>query len=127
MINQAILVGRVGKIYDTRYYNDEKICSFSLATTEKGKDKPTTWHSVTAWAKLADIVTEYVTVGCTLYIQGRIEYQEYTTSDGILKNKTVIVAQKINILSSKNEKKQAEKQPETTQNADDLYKDDIPF
>ena len=59
------------------------MASFTLATTEKYKDKETTeWHRCTVWGALADVVDKYVRKGDKLAIIGRIRYREYEDRDG---------------------------------------------
>lgn len=133
MINQVILVGRVGKDPEIRYTTSNKaVAMFSIATNELGKDT-TTWHNVKAWEKQAELCEQYVKKGDLLYISGRIEYSE---KDG--KHYTAIVIQNMKFLSSKNDKQSQVsnkeppeppigQKPQAAAKADDLADDDIPF
>ena len=55
-INKAILIGNVGKDPDVRVFESgNKNASFSLATTERYRDRAgveqsiTDWHNIVAW------------------------------------------------------------------------------
>ena len=104
-LNKVILIGRVGKDPEIRYTADGKpVASFSLATSEKRKDKDnekTEWHNIVAWAKLAEIISEYVKKGNLLYCEGRIESHEYTGKDGNKKKQYNIVINAMQMLGSK--------------------------
>jgi single-strand DNA-binding protein len=54
------------------------VAKFSLATNERFKDKDgnwqdrTEWHNVTAWARTAEIVGEYLKKGSKVYVEGSL-------------------------------------------------------
>ena len=70
MVNKVILIGRVGKDPEIRTIsNGVKTASFSLATTEKYKDKEgkmqekTQWHNIQAWEKKAELAEKFIKKG----------------------------------------------------------------
>lgn len=76
MINQATLLGRVGKIDTKTTSNGTKICNFSIATSKRfvkdgQKQEKSTWHNVTAFQKLAEIADNYINVGDMIFVQAR--------------------------------------------------------
>lgn len=100
-INRVTLIGAVGKDPETRYTAAGlAITSFSLATSEKRKDKDevTQWHNCVTFGKLAEIVSQYVTKGSKLYLDGAIQYQEYE-NDGEKRYATKIVVNDLSMLS----------------------------
>ncbi len=87
--NKIILVGNLGKDPELRYTPDgTAVASFSLATNEKRKDKSgqfqdvTTWFKVTLWRKQAENASKYLTKGSPVYIEGRLNIEEWTDKDG---------------------------------------------
>ena len=87
--NKIILVGNLGRDPELRYTpQGTPVCSFSLATNERRKDKSgefqdhTTWFRVTLWDKKAEIAAQYLTKGKPVYIEGRLRMDEYTDRDG---------------------------------------------
>lgn len=142
MLNQAQIIGRVGRDPEKKQTNNgNSVVSFSVATTEKWKDKTTgekreatEWHRIVAFGKLADIVNEYATKGKLVYISGKITTRKYQAKDGSEKQTTEIVAENIRLLESM--KDVADKKDNTQQSAIldskadysfDSLDDDIPF
>jgi single-strand DNA-binding protein len=83
-VNQVTLVGRVGKDPDIRYtQKGDAIVSFSLATSEKYKDKEETqWHRVDVFGKLATLLKDYIVKGKQLYVQGQLVYDNWEDKQG---------------------------------------------
>ncbi len=85
MINKVILLGRVGSDPEVKISTrEEKFAGFSLATSERFKNKSgewqekTQWHRVVCWdPNIAKTVETYVKKGTTLYIEGQIETRQY--------------------------------------------------
>ncbi len=107
-VNKAILIGNLGKDPDNRYTpNGQAVTSFSLATTEKYKDKSgvqqarTEWHNVVCWGRLAEIARDYLKKGNPVYIEGRIQYRSYDDKEGIKRYRTEIVAEKLQLLGGR--------------------------
>jgi single-strand DNA-binding protein len=121
-MNLVILKGNVGKEPVTKQVKEHLVCQFSLAT--KGGRKDTTdWHNVTAWGKTAEIISKYVQRGSPLLVQGRIEYRKYTSKEGVEKFVTDIVAERVELLSSRKESDDS-----TSQNQGEAGDDfNIPF
>lgn len=82
-VNKVILLGRVGKEPEIRQVGDNKVANFSIATSEKFKDKSgnkvenTEWHNVVFWGKQAELIEQYVHKGDELYIEGSIKTETY--------------------------------------------------
>ena len=101
-LNKVMLIGRVGKDPEIKTTVGEKmVASFSLATSNNGRDKKTTWHNITAWEKIAETVSKYVSKGSLLYIEGRIQNRSYKTQSGETKYITDVVASSLILLESK--------------------------
>ena len=86
--NKIIIVGNLGKDPELRYTpQGTAVCSFSVATNEKRRDKSgesqdaTTWFRVTLWNKQAETASKYLTKGSQIYIEGRLRVEEWTDRD----------------------------------------------
>ncbi|MEO6049795.1 MAG: single-stranded DNA-binding protein [Pyrinomonadaceae bacterium] len=86
--NKIILVGNLGRDPELRYTpQGDAVCSFSMATNEKKKDKSgelqnvTTWFKVTLWRRQAETASKYLTKGSPVYIEGRLRIEEWTDRD----------------------------------------------
>jgi single-strand DNA-binding protein len=87
--NKIIIVGNLGRDPELRYTpQGAAVCSFSVATSEKRKDKTgemqdtTTWFKITLWDKKAEIASKWLTKGKPVYIEGRLRTEEWTDKDG---------------------------------------------
>ena len=87
--NKVIVVGNLGRDPELRYTpQGTAVCDFSVATSEKRRDKSgefqeiTTWFSVTTWGKQAETASKYLTKGRPIYIEGRLHIEEWTDRDG---------------------------------------------
>jgi len=110
-VNKVILVGHVGKNPEQRVFGSgESVTSFSLATSEKYKDKSgewkdqTEWHNISCFGKLSEIANKYVTKGTQVYIEGKIKTNKYTDKSGVEKYSTNIVVSSLQLLGSKEAK-----------------------
>ena len=105
-VNKVILVGNLGKDPELRYTpSGTAVCTFSLATTDRFKNKQgeqqerTEWHNIVVWAGLAEICGKYLTKGKQIYIEGRIQNRSYDDRDGNKRYITEIVANEMQMLS----------------------------
>jgi single-strand DNA-binding protein len=107
MLNQAQIIGRLGKDPEIRTPpGGQNVANFTLATTEKYKDRDgnpqerTEWHSCVAWGKLADIIGQYPKKGDLLFVQGKIETRSWE-KDGVKQYKTEINVHEMKMLGGK--------------------------
>jgi len=87
--NKIIVVGNLGRDPELRYTpQGQAVCNFSVATSEKKRDKAgelqevTIWFKVTTWGKQAETASKYLTKGKSVYIEGRLRVDEWTDRDG---------------------------------------------
>jgi len=109
-VNKATLLGNVGKDPEVKFLpSGSAVANFTLATSERFKDKSgefqerTEWHSLVAYQRLAEIVRDYVKKGSKLYIEGRIQTRSWDDKDGQKKYKTEIVVNELVLLSARGE------------------------
>jgi single-strand DNA-binding protein len=88
-VNKAIIVGNLGKDPELRYTpSGDAVCTFSVATSERYKDKSgqqqekTEWHNIVVWRKLAEICGQYLHKGSQVYLEGKITSRSYEKKDG---------------------------------------------
>jgi len=141
MLNQAQIIGHLGRDPETRYLpSGEAVTAFSIATTEKWKDKQTgeqkeatEWHRITAFGKLAEIIDQYVRKGSLVYIAGKITTRKWTDKDGIERYSTEIKADTMKMLGGRQDgadsapRSQSQGKPAAAQKNDSFIDDDIPF
>jgi single-strand DNA-binding protein len=108
MINKVILVGNLGAAPELRAtQSGTQVATFSVATSEKWKDKNgqqqenTEWHRIIAWAKLAEICGEYLDKGSKVYIEGKLQTRKWQDQNGNDKYTTEIIARDMKMLDGK--------------------------
>ncbi|MGD9342606.1 MAG: single-stranded DNA-binding protein [Desulfuromonadales bacterium] len=140
-VNKVILVGNLGKDPELRYTpSGTAVCTFSLATTDRFKNKQgeqqerTEWHNIVVWAGLAEICGKYLTKGKQIYIEGRIQNRSYDDRDGNKRYITEIVANEMQMLGRAGEQggggrasAPAEEPSQGSQEPPFNPDDDIPF
>ena len=106
-LNRATLIGNLGQDPELKTTpQGSSVCTISIATSEKYKDKngewqeSTDWHRVVLWDKLADIAKEYLRKGSKVFIEGRIKTRSYE-KDNETKYITEIVGNHLIMLSPK--------------------------
>ena len=111
-LNKVMLIGRLGadpEIRDTK--TGGRFATFSLATSERWKDKSgeqqerTEWNRVVVFQEgLIPVIEKYVTKGSNVFIEGKLQTRKYEDKDGVEKYTTEVVLQGFNssfkILSS---------------------------
>lgn len=110
-VNKVILVGNLGKDPEVKFTpSGMQVAKFSIATNEGYKDKSgqwqerTEWHNIVAWARLAEIIGEYVKKGSKVYIEGRLQTSSWDDKEtGQKKYKTEIVANELVLLGGRGE------------------------
>jgi single-strand DNA-binding protein len=107
-LNKVMLIGNLGKDPEVRYTTSgQAVASFSVATSEKFKNKSgdmeerTEWHNVVLWGKLAEIAKEYLSKGKTAYIEGRLQTRKWQDKEGRDRYTTEIVGDRMQMLSPK--------------------------
>ena len=106
-LNKVFILGNVGKDPEVRSTaNGVNIANFSIATTDRQKDKSgnwndnTEWHSIVAFGKTAEIVRDHVSKGHQVLIEGRIQTRSWD-KDGVKQYRTEIVVNELTLLGSK--------------------------
>ena len=107
-LNKVMLIGNLGKDPEVRFTAaGQAVTSFSLATSEKFKNKSgemeerTEWHNITLWGKLAKIAGEYLSKGKTVYIEGRLQTRKWQDKEGVERYTTEIIAEQMQLLGSR--------------------------
>ena len=106
-VNKVILVGNLGRDPEIRYtQGGQPVANFTLATTEsftsrEGKrEERTEWHRIVVWGKTAELCTQYLAKGRTVYLEGRIQTREWEDKEGQKRRTTEVVAQTVQFLGS---------------------------
>ena len=110
-VNKVILIGNLGKDPEVKFTpQGTAVAKFSLATSERYKDKQgewqerTDWHNVVIWERLAEIAGEYLKKGNKVYIEGRLQTRSWDDKQtGQKKYMTEVVAREMVLFGGRGE------------------------
>lgn len=139
-VNKVILIGNLGKDPESRFMpNGQAVTNITLATSESWKDKntgdskeKTEWHRVVFYRKLAEIVSEYLSKGSKIYVEGKLQTRKWQDNNGVDRYTTEIIADQMQMLDKKGEvhgvqQHMQQAQPATEPQTSTKLDDDIPF
>jgi len=134
-LNKVLLIGRLGNDPEIKQMqNGKSVARLSVATSESWKDKntgerkeKTEWHRVVIFNEgLVNVVQKYLKKGAQVYIEGQLNTNKYTDSNGQEKYSTQVVLQGYNssltMLDGKNSLSGESKKIDNSQ----LPSDDMP-
>ncbi|NOH01275.1 MAG: single-stranded DNA-binding protein [Chloroflexi bacterium] len=106
-LNRVQLIGRLGKDPESKFTpTGKKVCHFSLAVSNRWKDKngetkeSTEWVNIEAWGRLGEVCQEYLKKGSLIFVEGRLKTDKYE-ANGDTKYFTKVVAQTLQFLDKK--------------------------
>lgn len=106
-LNRVQLIGRLGKDPESKYTpSGKKVCHFSLAVSNRWKDKSgdiketTEWVNIEAWGRLGEVCQEYLKKGSLIFVEGRLKTDKYETN-GETKYFTKVISQTLQFLDKK--------------------------
>jgi single-strand DNA-binding protein len=139
--NKIIICGNLGRDPELRYTaQGTPVCSFSMATNERRKDKngemqdQTTWFRITLWNRLAETASQYLQKGRQVYIEGRLRVEEYIDRDGKPRHSLEVFGTDMQFIGSRGDEAMPERAASASaasggpaDSQPDLSDDDIPF
>lgn len=90
-VNTVILIGNLGKDPEVRsFQNGGRVCNFSLATSERWKDKSsgeqkerTDWHAIAIMNDgLVGVAERYLRKGSKVYLRGQLQTRKWQDQSG---------------------------------------------
>jgi len=129
--NKIAIIGYLGRDPELRYTPEgTPVCNFSVATTEKRKDKSgdlqdvTTWFQVALFGRRAEVAKEYLSKGSHVWLEGSLALNQWTDNEGATRASLEVRATDIRFLSSSAEKASA---ATATAAATSTSEADVPF
>ncbi len=105
-VNKVILVGNLGRDAELRYTpGGAPVATINLATTEVWNDKGgqrqerTEWHRIVLWGKTAESLSEYLTKGKQIYVEGKLQTRQWDDKDGNKRYTTEVRGDRVVLLS----------------------------
>nr|BDT27283.1 single-stranded DNA-binding protein [Bacteriovorax sp. HI3] len=99
-MNKVIILGRLGGNPELSYTpTGAACCTFSVATSERGKDQDKTeWHRIVVWGKLAELCSQYLKKGSLVFTEGGLQTRKWEDKDGSTRYTTEIIAKEVKFL-----------------------------
>lgn len=130
-LNKVMIIGNLGREVELKTTGTgQKVAKFSVAITEKYKDRngvqqeKTEWADVVIWGPVADICAKYLTKGSSVYIEGKLQTSSWEDASGQKRYKTEINGQVMQMLGGKSDFQQ--KSNEQYNNAPEVDSD-LPY
>jgi single-strand DNA-binding protein len=138
--NKIFLVGYLGRDPELRYTPDgTPVCNFTVATTERRKDKTgefqdqTTWFRVSLFGRQAEVASQYLSKGRQVFVEGVLSQREYTDKEGNARTSLEVRGSGIQFIGSRGDEGSAgnEARPAKPMRPSEptgpISDDDIPF
>ncbi len=140
-VNKAFILGRVTADPQLRSTpNGTSTASFNIATNKVWTDKSgqkhedVQFHQIVTWGRLAEIASQYLVKGSTVFVEGELQTREWTDKAGAKHRATEIIASSLQLgprPDGAGRPAKAEPQPEEPVGQIDLPEDvnpnDLPF
>ena len=104
-LNKVMIIGNVGRVPELRFTSTGKpVTSFSVAVSRRWTDskgqrrEETEWFNVVAWGNLAEICVQFLSKGCQVYVEGRLQTRHWDNDEGQRQYRTDVVANEVTIL-----------------------------
>jgi single-strand DNA-binding protein len=102
MVNKVTLIGNLGRDPELRRTaNGTAVANFTMATTETWnnrngeREQQTEWHRIVCWGRLAERISEQLSKGRQVYVEGRLQTREWEDREGIKRRTTEINARTV--------------------------------
>jgi len=138
--NKIVIMGYLGRDPELRYTPDgTPVCNFSVATTERRKDKTgefqdhTTWFRVSLFGRQAEVASQYLSKGRQVFIEGTLSQREYTDKEGNTRTSLEVRGSDIHFIGSRGDESSGGGEARPAQSArpagasGPISDDDIPF
>jgi len=102
-INKVIITGRVTRDSELRQTSggtsvtDVSVVSNRIWNKAGERQEESTFVDVTLWGKQAEALSQYLTKGRHIMVEGRLKLNSWETEEGVKRNKLTLVADSVNL------------------------------
>jgi len=103
-LNKVFIIGRLTADPQPRMTpSGERVLTLGVATNRVWNDKSgnrkeaTEFHNVVFWRKQADIVSQFLTKGSIIFVEGRLQTRTWEGKDGIKRRATEIIGERVQL------------------------------
>ncbi len=131
--NKVILIGNLTRDPELRYTpSGTAIASFGIAVnrTWSGQDGEkkvdVCYVDINMFGRRAEVINEYFSKGNPIFIEGRLQFQQWETKDGQKRNALRVVAEDFQFIGGKTKREEGTSFPEGAA-PNDVNEEEIPF
>ena len=131
-LNRTEIIGHLGKTPDVRNNGQTSKATFSVAVSEKYKDKngetkeTTNWFTCVFFGKMADVIDRLnVEKGTLVYVSGKMNFRQYVKESGEKVNIAELMGDGFQILSAR--RSDGSIQPTANAPTEVAEADELPF
>jgi single-strand DNA-binding protein len=107
-LNKVFLIGNLTRDPEIRYTpGGSQVAEFGLAVnrqyrTQSGENREeTTFVDLVVWGRQAETCHQYLSKGRPVFVEGRLQYDQWETQDGQRRSKLRVVAERVQFLGSR--------------------------
>lgn len=131
-LNRTEIIGHLGKTPDVRNNGQTSKATFSVAVSEKYKDKngeakeTTNWFTCVFFGKMAEVIDRLnVEKGTLVYVSGKMNFRQYVKESGEKVNIAELMGDGFQILSAR--RSDGSIQPTANAPTAEAEEDELPF
>lgn len=131
-LNRTEIIGHLGKTPDVRNNGQTSKATFSVAVSEKYKDRNgetkeiTNWFTCVFFGKMAEVIDRLnVEKGTLVYVSGKMNFRQYTKESGEKVNIAELMGDGFQILSAR--RSDGSIQPTANAPTAEAEEDELPF
>jgi single-strand DNA-binding protein len=131
-LNRTEIIGHLGKTPDVRNNGQTSKATFSVAVSERYRDRngetkeTTNWFTCVFFGKMAEVIDRLnVEKGTLVYVSGKMNFRQYTKESGEKVNIAELMGDGFQILSSR--RSDGSIQPTANAPTAEAEEDELPF
>lgn len=104
-LNKVMIIGNTGRDAELRYTaNGTAVSDFSMAVNSRRRSPSGEWEDETEWFQIvlfgdrAERISQYITKGKQLYVEGRLRTRNWDDDQGVRHYRTEVLANNIEFL-----------------------------
>ena len=106
-LNKILLIGNLGSDPEIRYTPSKKpIASFGLATNRRYRvegqiHEEVEWFRIVAFGRTAEICSEYLKKGKSIFVEGRIHTRSWIDAGGVKHYRSEVIAEALTMIGKR--------------------------
>jgi single-strand DNA-binding protein len=106
--NRVILLGNLTRDPEIRYLpSGMAVCDVGLAVNDRRKNangewiEEVTFVDVTVWGRTAEVMSEYLSKGSPVFIEGRLKLDSWEAQDGQKRSKLKVICERMQMVGGR--------------------------